>query len=103
MPALSLSSLIVDLVASMETTVISLREHHLSGQAVHHLLREASAGQYLDAPRATLCVTPRATPCATPGAAPHLTGARRLRQEGPEQASGDQCGVAVDQPVADRA
>ena len=87
MPASSLSSLIVDLVASMETTVISLREHHLSGQAVHRLLREASGGQYPDAP----CATPR------------LTGARRLRQEGPEQASGDQCGVAVDQPVADRA
>lgn len=87
MPASSLSSLIVDLVASMETTAISLREHHQSGQAVRRLVREASAGQYADAA----------------DAAPRLTGARRLRQEGPEQASRDQCGVAVDHPVADRA
>lgn len=87
MPASSLSSLIVDLVASVETTVISLREHHLSGQAVHRLVREASAGQVADAP----------------AGAPRLTGPCCLRQEGPEQAGREQRGVAIDQPVADRA
>lgn len=88
MPATSLSSLIIDLVASMESSVTSLREHHHSQQAVRRLVREAQSHEFgVDAG------------VTAPGA-PLLAGTP-LRQERPEQAGDDECGVAVDHPVAD--
>lgn len=88
MPANSLSSLITDLVASMESSVTSLREHHHSQQAVRRLVREAQP----DDVGAGVGMT-------APGAA--VLAGTRLRQKRPEQAGGDECGVAIDHPVAD--
>lgn len=88
MPATSLSSLIIDLVASMESSVTSLREHHYSQQAVRRLVREA---QPLDGGIGA--------GVTSPGAA--VLAGTRLRQKCPEQARGDECGIAVDHPVAD--
>lgn len=90
MPATSLSSLITDLVASMESSVTSLREHHRAEQAVRRLMREAHAHD-----------AGAGAGDAAPGAAA-LAGTR-LRQKCPEQAGGDECGVAIDHPVAERA
>lgn len=86
MPATSLSSLITDLVASMESTVASLREHEQSERALRRLLREVQLGDVAGAP---------------PGA-PALPGTR-LGEKCPEQGGGDERGVAIDHPVADRA
>ena len=87
MSATSLASLITGLVASMESAAVSLREHHLSEQAVRRIVRVADTGDTAGLPP------------GTPGSA----GARPVREKGPEQAGGDQCGVAVDHPVAERA
>lgn len=87
MPATSLASLITGLVASMESAAAGLREHHLAQQAVRRLVRQAESDGT----------------AGLPPDAPVLAGSRPLREECPEQASGDECGAAIDHPVADRA
>lgn len=82
MPATSLSSLITELVATVASSAASLREHHLSELAVRRLVREAQA----------------VDPAGMPGVP--LSARARLRQECPEQAGGDEGGVAIDHPVA---
>lgn len=83
MPATSLSGLITELVATVASSVDTLREHHLSEQAMRRLLREAQAVDLAG---------------RQPGAP--LSARARLRQECPEQAGDDERGVAVDHPVA---
>lgn len=94
MPATSLSSLIIELVDSMESSVTSLREHHRSQQAVRRLVREAQSHELDTGVGAAVGVG-----ITAPGA-PLLAGTP-LRQKRPEQAGDDECGVAVDHPVAD--
>lgn len=104
MPATSLSSLIIDLVASMESSAAILCAHHRSDHAVRRLVREAQSLEVDAGAGAGVGVGASVgagveVGVRAPGAAA-LAGAG-LRQERPEQAGGNECGVAIDHPVAD--